>query len=451
MQDLRSFLDLVRQERPRELVEVKRLVSPKYVTTAILTKLEQAFRFPTLLFHKLEGSPFPTVTNVCGSKARLALALRCSVGELSRTYGVRCSQPVKPELLSDGPVHEHVLTGDEVDLRCFPQFIYHEDDAPQAYITAAIVVARDPETGLSNLSYHRLMIVDQSTTAIFMARGKHLDRIYRKYEAAGEAMPVAVFLGVHPVCSLGAVYTGGPEVEEYDIIGGLQQAPLALVQCVTNSLQVPAAAEFAIEGFIPPGVRVPEGPFGEFTGYSTGVGSCPVFKVRALTYRSRPIYQDIVSGHAEHLLLPVLAIEENLLAVSREAAPGTIAVRVPLPLTACVALEKTDDAQPRRIMNALLQDLYVKQVIVVDADVDPSDIRQVATAVALHVRADRDVSIHPITGTELDPAAEPNGGTTAKLGLDATRRLDTGRQVRKNRVPQHVLDSINVAELLATP
>ena len=88
MQDLRSFLDLVRQERPRELVEVKRLVSPKYVTTAILTKLEQAFRFPTLLFHKLEGSPFPTVTNVCGSKARLALALRCSVGELSTAVGM---------------------------------------------------------------------------------------------------------------------------------------------------------------------------------------------------------------------------------------------------------------------------------------------------------------------------------------------------------------------------
>src|SRR3984893_4633921 len=276
MQDLRTFLDLIRRERPHDVVDIGRTVNPRHETTAILTKLEQSSRSPILLFRSVAGSPFPVVTNVCGSIGRLALALGCTVGGLSRVYAARCAQPVKPEVKSEAAVQERVLTGKEVDLESFPHFVYHEDDASQAYITAAIVVARDPETGKSNLSFHRLMIIDRTTTAIFMARGKHLEKIYRKYEDSGEAMPIAAFLGVHPACSLGALYTGSADTEEYDIIGGLQQSPLALVNCVTNSLRVPAEAEFVLEGHVPPRARVNEGPFGEFTGYSTGSMSCPI-------------------------------------------------------------------------------------------------------------------------------------------------------------------------------
>jgi 2,5-furandicarboxylate decarboxylase 1 len=452
MHDLRTFLDTVRRERPRDIIYISRPVSSKYETAAILTKLEQSYRFPILFFHNVAGSPFPVVTNVCGSVARLALALGCSVGELSRVYAARCAQPIKPVITNTAPVQEHVLTGQEVNLESFPRFVYHEDDAPQPYITAAIVVARDPETGKSNLSFHRLMIVDRSTTAILMARGKHLDQIYRKYESASEPMPIAAFLGVHPACSLGALYTGSACTEEYDIIGGLGQSALSLAKCVTNSLHVPADAEFVLEGSVPPRTRVNEGPFGEFTGYSTGIMSCPMFKVQAVTSRQDPIFQDIVSGHSEHLLLPILGMEHHLLEAARTAVPTTVNVRVLVPLTAYVALEKKDDSQPQRVIEALLvSDIYVKQVIVVDADVDISDVRQVAIAVALHVRPDRDVYIHrPTLGTELDPSCESSDGTTAKLGIDATVPLVTTRRVVKNRVPKHLLDSINLSELLQT-
>jgi 2,5-furandicarboxylate decarboxylase 1 len=452
MQDLRTFLDLIRRERPHDVVDIGRTVNPRHETTAILTKLEQSSRSPILLFRCVAGSPFPVVTNVCGSIGRLALALGCTVGGLSRVYAARCAQPVKPEVKSEAAVQERVLTGKEVDLESFPHFVYHEDDASQAYITAAIVVARDPETGKSNLSFHRLMIIDRTTTAIFMARGKHLDQIYRKYECAGEPMPIAAFLGVHPACSLGAVYTGSADTEEYDIIGGLQQSPLALVNCLTNPLHVPADAEFVLEGLVPPQTRVDEGPFGEFTGYSTGTMLCPMFKVQAVTSRQDPIFQDIVSGHSEHLLLPILGMEHHLLEAARIAIPDTTNVRLLVPLTAFVALQKKDDSQPQRIIEALLEsDIYVKQVIVVDADVDISDLRQVATAVALHVRPDRDVYIHrPTLGTELDPACESADGTTAKLGIDATLPLGATRRVAKNRVPKHLLDSINLSEFLRT-
>ena len=450
MHDLRTFLEVIRRERPREIVEIGRRVNPVHETTAILTKLERSYRFPILFFQCVAGSRFPVVTNVCGSTARLALALACSVSELSRTYAVRCMHPVKPRVQSEAPVQERVFTGEEVNLEVFPHFIYHEDDAPQPYITAAIVVARDPETHKSNLSFHRLMIVDRNTTAIFMARGKHLDQIYQKYESADEPMPIAAFLGVHPACSLGALYTGSAGTEEYDIIGGLQQSPVALVNCVTNPLQVPVDAEFVLEGFVPPRSRVNEGPFGEFTGYSTGSMSCPVFKVQALTSRQDPIFQDIVSGHSEHLLLPILGMEHHLIEVACAVVPTTLSVRLVVPLTAFVTLEKQDDSEPERVIEALLaSDVYIKQVIVVDADVDISDLRQVATAVALHLRPDRDVYIHrAMLGTELDPSCESADGTTAKIGLDAT--LKTRGRVVKNRVPKQLLDSINLAEFLHT-
>jgi len=452
MHDLRTFLDTVRRERPRDIIDISRPVSPKHETAAILTKLEQSYRFPILFFHNVAGSPFPVVTNVCGSIARLALALGCSVGELSRVYATRCAQPIKPVITNTAPVQELVLTGQEVNLESFPRFVYHEDDASQPYITAAIVVARDPETAKSNLSFHRLMIVDRSTTAIFMARGKHLDQIYRKYESVSEPMPIAAFLGVYPACSLGALYTGSACTEEYDIIGGLRQSALSLAKCVTNSLHVPADAEFVLEGSVPPRTRVNEGPFGEFTGYSTGSMSCPLFKVQAVTSRQDPIFQDIVSGHSEHLLLPILGMEHHLLEAARTAVPTTVNVRLLVPLTAYVALEKKDDSQPQRVIEALWgSDIYAKQVIVVDADVDISDLRQVATAVALHVRPDRDVYINrPTLGTELDPSCESSDGTTAKLGIDATVPLASTRRVVKNRVPKHVLDSINLSELLQT-
>ena len=452
MYDLRTFLETVRREKPRDIVSIERTVNPRYETTAILTKLEQSFRFPILRFRSVAGSPFPVVTNVCGSTARLAMALNCTIGELPQVYAARCAQPVKPEIKPQAAAQELVFTGKDVDLHSFPQFIYHEGDAPQPYITAAIVVARDPETGKSNLSFHRLMIVDRATTAIFMAKGKHLEQIYRKYENAGEAMPIAAFLGVHPACSLGALYSGSADTEEYDIIGGLQQSPLALANCVTNSLQVPADAEFVLEGLVPPRGRVNEGPFGEFTGYSTGSTTCPMFKVQAITSRRDPIFQDIVSGHAEHLLLPVLGMEHHLLEVARAVVPSAVAVKILLPLTVFVSLRKEDDAQPPRLIEALLtSDIYAKQVVVVDSDVDISDLRQVATAVALNVRPDRDIHIFPPSlGTELDPSCESRDGLTAKYGLDATRAMKSPRSVVKNRVPQHVLDSINLSEFLQT-
>jgi 2,5-furandicarboxylate decarboxylase 1 len=450
MPDLRSFIETVRRERPQDILDVRRSVNPRYETAAIVTKLEQASRFPIVFFHDVAQSAFPVVSNICGTQARLALALGCSVRDLRVRYADACEQPLKPTVKGAGPVQDKVLTGKEIDLGALPRLVHHQNDTLQPYITAAIVVARDPESGRCNLSFHRLMVLNERTTTLFIARGKHLDRIYQKYESQSEAMPIAAFIGVHPACSLGALYTGAAEVDEYEIIGGLLQSPLPVVQCATIDLLVPAEAEFVLEGYVLPRTRVEEGPFGEFTGYATGKASCPMFIVNALTSRHDPIFQDIVSGHLEHMLLPLLGMEHHLLTVALSVVPTTTAVKIAVPLTVVAAIDKKHDSEPCRLVEALLaSDIYVKQVVVVDADVEVSDLRQVATAIAMHTRPDRGIFVRrQCLGTELDPSCDSEDRLITKIGIDATQPLNALRAVTRNKIPQEILDSIDLSDLL---
>jgi 2,5-furandicarboxylate decarboxylase 1 len=451
MSDLRTFLDQVRQARPSDLVEIEQEVDPRYETAAIVTKLEERQRSPILWFRHVKGCSLPLVTNVCGSMGRLALALGCTIEGVSRRYAEAAQQRIAPRPVDRAPCQEVVLRGEAVDLGMFPRLVYHADDADAPWITAAIVVARDPETLRTNLSYHRLMVAGPNRTGIYMEKGRHLDAIFHKYAGQGRPMPVAVFIGAHPAWSLGSLYAGSADVEEYDVIGGLMGEPLEVVPSTTHpDLPVPARAEIVLEGEVSPHDTIVEGPFGEFTGYGTGATRTPVLRVDAITHRQDPIVQDIVSGHMEHLVLSMPALEHRTLVEARRVAPGVTAVALVAPLTAIVALKKTDDEEPRRLIEALLEgDIYSKQVIVVDDDVKPSDLRGVLSAMALQTQADRSVIVlADRQGTPLDPSCPSADGRTAKLGIDATRPHASRRPVTRNRIPQDVLDRIDLKSLL---
>jgi UbiD family decarboxylase len=445
--DLRGFLEQVRRARPADVLVVDREVDPRHETAAIVVKLEQRQRSPVIVFERVRGTSLAVVTNVCGAQGRLALALGCGLREIATRYAAGAEQPIAPVVVDDAPVHEVVVRGDAVDLGALPPLVYHAGDASEPYITAAIVAARDPEDGRINLSYHRLMITGRASTAIYMEKGRHLDGMFARYEAAGRAMPVAVFVGAHPAWSLGALYSG--PLSEYDVIGGLAGAPLPVARCLTNDLVVPARAELVLEGEVAPGERVREGPFGEFTGWGTGTTQSPVLHVRALTHRAQPLYQDVVSGHLEHLMLSLPALELRALRDARAVVPAVTRVSLPAPLTLVVAMRKRDDAEPQRVLAALLHgDIYTKQVIVVDDDVDPTDLRAVLAAAALHAQADRSLVVaRGRQGTPLDPSSAEDG-TTAKWGLDATRPLAPLRAAVKNAIPQDVLDRVDLDALL---
>ncbi len=266
-QDLRSYLDLIKQDQPEDFLAVSREVDPAFEITAITVKLEQeAKRRPIILFEKVKGTKFPVLTNLHAGRSRLATAIHAKPEEMQRAYLRAMEKPVPPKVVSKAPVKEVVLTDDKIDLHKLPQIVHHQEDAGP-YITAAISFAKDPNNETWNCAYNRLMIKSRDTTSIHLTLAKHLWEFQRAAEGQGKPLPVAFAIGVHPAIALGCLAIGSIDEDERAIMGALLGEPLELIKCETCDLLVPAQAEMILEGEILPHERTPEGPFGEFTGH----------------------------------------------------------------------------------------------------------------------------------------------------------------------------------------
>ena len=441
MADLRAYLHQLEAEGPDEWVRVEKQVSLEHEVTALLFELEERGRFPAVYFENVEGSSIPIVTNLHATRRRLALALGVSESGLVEAYRSRQASPVVPVMVGDGPVQAIVAKGADVDLGRLP-LPTHFNISTAPYITAGIVVARDPLSGVRNLSFNRGMLVDPRRLTMHLAPGMQLNRCFRAAEEQDKPLEIAIIIGVHPAFAVGALALAPFDVDEYDVIGGMMQAPVPLVRCETVDLEVPASAEIVLEGKLLPHLREDEGPFGEFSGHSVGVAKHHVVELSGMMHRENPIYQDIFTGHSEQRLMGSIPREAALFRAVQAVAPGTRAVH--MPVSGCcrfhcyIALDKRGPGEVRQaIMAAFAADLYLKHVIVVDSDIDVYNERDVLWAVANRVQAHRDLLIIPnCQGSEIDPSAEP-GGITTKMAIDATKksadfpkRLDVPKEVR---------------------
>jgi 2,5-furandicarboxylate decarboxylase 1 len=446
-QDLRSYLDLIKQSRPEDFLVISREVDPAFEITAITVKLEQeAKRRPILLFEKVKGTKFPVLTNLHAGRSRLAAAINAKPEEMQRVYLRAMEKPIPPKLVSKAPVKEAILTGDKIDLYKLPQILHHQEDAG-AYITAAISFAKDPNSDTWNCAYNRLMIKGRDTTSIHLTLAKHLWEFQRAAEAQGNPLPVAFAIGVHPAIALGCLAIGSIDEDERAIMGGLLGEPLELVKCETSDVLVPAHAEMIIEGEILPDERTAEGPFGEFTGYSLGERQREVLKVRAITHRRDAIFQDITVGHLDHLMLSTTPIEANLYRAVRAMVPTVKAIRVPAPFTCYVSIEQRISGQAKNAILAVLgADLYMKRVVVVDHDVDIFNDRQVNWAIATRCQPDRDIAIiSNARGSDLDPSTREDG-YTSKWGVDATAKPSLAAYTPRHQIPKEVWQRINLKD-----
>ena len=445
-QDLRSYLELV--ESKDELVRISHPVDPLHEVSALVAKLaRERRRRPVLLLENVKGSAFPVVTNLHAGRRRMALAMNAEPRELQRAFLKAMERPVAPVVVDTGPVKEVVQTGGDVDLLALPQIVHHAADAGP-YITAAISFARDPEDGTWNCAYNRLMIMGRDRTSIHITASKHLWEFYQKAEARGEALPVAFAVGVHPAIGLGALAIGSIDEDERAIMGGILGEPLELVRCETSDLLVPAHAEMVLEGEILPGERTPEGPFSEFTGYSLGQRQREVVRYNAVTMRQGALFHDIAVAQVDHLLLSTIPMEANLYRAVRAIVPSVKAVRVPAPYSCYVAIEQRVAGQAKNAILAVLgADMYIKRVVVVDHDVNIFDDREVAWALGTRCQADRDITVISNTrGSDLDPSTDSDG-YTAKWGVDATAKPSLAEYTPRNRIPQEVVDRIDLDAL----
>jgi 2,5-furandicarboxylate decarboxylase 1 len=392
----------------------------------------------------------PVVVNAQVSRRLMALALECDPRDLARKFAARQAQTLTPVEIDKAPVHEIICLGDDVDLEQVPM-LTHYDVNVAPYITAGIVAAADPDSGVRNTSYNRLMMAGKRELRIFMAIGRHLWTLHNKLEQRKQPLPVAIIIGVHPLFSLGAqAFTPSTE-DEYAVIGGMMDEPLRVVRAKTVPILVPADAEMIIEGFILPDVRRIEGPFGEFTGHAVPADNRPVIEVTAITHRRGYIFQDIHAGYTEHKLMGAVPREAALLKAVRQTVPTVKDVCMPVSGTcrfhAYISIAKRAPGHAKNaICAAFAADMLLKHVVIVDDDIDVFDEERVLWAVANRFQADRGlVVIANAQGSELDPSAAA-GGINAKMGLDATKPL-TGFPPEL-RIPEDVMKRIRLEDYL---
>lgn len=438
MTSLRTFLNEVPEE---EFLRVREPVKLDYIPTAMVLELEKQKRFPILYLENPDGFDIPVVSNLFADRRRIARIAGVETEQFNQAWMEAEEHPVPPIIVPSGPVQEVVRLGEQVDVTGLPISRHFEQDAGR-YVGSGILVCKDPDIGVRNLSYQRLQIKGPNRFgASLHSRGHIWDHLMRS-EARGKNLEVAVVIGAHPAIYLAAAAKVAMEVDEYDIAGALLGKPLELVKCQTIDIEVPAEAEIVLEGELLANVHEEEGPFGEYTGYSTSRSTKNVFIVKAITHRKKPIYLDIIPGYSnEHLLLGRVAKEAHVFNRLKEVVPNLKALNYPKSGThfhAYISLKKSEEGQARHALMLLFGlDPYVKFAVAVDDDVDIFNEEEVLWSIATRFQADQDLFIVPkVLTNRLDPSSID--GMSAKLGIDATAPLNW--DVERTSLPHEVVE-----------
>ena len=463
--DLRDFIEKL--EKMGELKRIKIPVDPNLEITEIADRTLRA-EGPALLFENVKGSEYPLLANLFGTPKRVALGMGESEVSALREVGkllAYLKEPEPPKGLKDAwnkaPIFKQVLNmspkvvskadcqqiiieKDDVDLGKIPvQTCWPGDAGP--LITWALVVTKGPSKERQNLGIYRQQVIGKNRVIMrwLAHRGGALD--FRDWQQShpGEPFPIAVALGADPATILGAVTPVPDSLSEYGFAGLLRGSKTEVVKCKTNDLQVPASAEFVLEGYIYPDDMAPEGPFGDHTGYYNEVDNFPVFTIEKITHRKNPIYHSTYTGRPpdEPAVLGV-ALNEVFVPILQKQFPEIIDFYLPPEgcsyRLAVVSIRKQYAGHAKRIMlgvwSFLRQFMYTKFVIVVDDDINIRDWKDVIWAMTTRMDPGRDTTVIDNTPIDYLDFASPVSGLGSKMGFDATNKWP-GESTREWGVP----------------
>ncbi len=448
--DLREWIRVL--DEAGELRRVREPVDPYLEIAAIVDRVsKEADGAPNvaLLFEDVKGHDVPVFVNAFGSERRMALSLgvdhvedhAARLRELLDTAppeGLMDKLRLLPKLaeaarwgpkrVGSAPCQEVVHEGDDVDLGQLPVLTTWPGDAGP-FITFPLCVTRDPETGRRNLGTYRLQVFSRNETGFHTHLHKDARRHLGKAAARGEEVPVAVVVGADPATCFASVVPAPPDVDELLVAGFLRGRGVPLVPCRTVPLEVPATAEYVLEGWVDPNELRREGPFGDHTGFYSLADDYPVFRVSCITHRRDPIYHTTLVGRPpQEDCWMTWGIERLLLPVLQKAFPEVLDYRMPFEGVAhnlmLVKIRKQYPGHARKVMNGLWglgQAMFTKVIVVVDEDVDVHDDAEVAWKVLNHIDPQRDLEFTLGPVETLDHASrEPCYGS--KVGVDATRK-----------------------------
>jgi 2,5-furandicarboxylate decarboxylase 1 len=438
-EDLRGFL--AHLESQGQLVRVKDEVDVKYEIAAGMRKTSD-IEGPALLFENIKGYPgWRVLGGLFATRKLVALGLGVPQNQMLERYLTLEDQRIPPELVSTGPVKEIKWTGSQIDLSKIP-IVTHASRDCGPYVTIGVQVGKDTDSGVRNLSIHRMLLLGKDRLSLWAPADHHLGRMVLKAEEKGRGLEVATAVGVDPAIVVASQSKVPYGIDEFHVAGGLRGAPVKLIKCETIDVEVPAFAEVVIEGVTVPGERVADGPYGEYPGCYSEAKQAPVVKVTAITMRHNPIWQTALTGMPvteNHTLIEY----GNAAVVYREVkkiVPEVKAINLTPGGTfrhhVVVSIKKRAENEGRNVILGLLSlGIGLKQVIVVDDDIDPFDPMQVDWALATRMQADKDVIIIPrIACSTLDPSV-PEPRVTAGLGIDATAPMKDRWRFEKVEIP----------------
>lgn len=411
-------------EKTKRLVRTKKGVPLKYTLAAIAKQLdgEKAVLFPNPDHH-----PIAVVSGIVSKRDWIAETMGISNNMLLKHFREAVLNPIPWREIQKAPCQE-IIIGENIDINSILPIPTHNEHDSGAYITAGLVIARNPQSGEQNVSINRLQINGPDTLRILILP-RDLNKFFEMAEDRDQYLPVAISIGSDPMSLLASQAILPLNTDELGVAGGLLKNPLDVVKCTTNDVRVPASSEIIIEGRLLPKVRESEGPFGEFPQYYGAAGKRQVIKIDAITHREDPIYHTIVPAAMEHLLLGAIPREASILTALQRQFSNVIDVHLSRGGVcryhlAVKVKKRLEGEQKNIIFGAFASHADIKLVTVVDEDVDVHDSTSVEWAIATRFQASSDtIIVGGALGSKLDPSGRD--GLVDKMGLDATKPLES--------------------------
>ena len=407
---MREFLDRLDEEP----VIIEDEVSTRFEAAGILRRHPR----DVVILRNVRESDIPVISGLCNTREKIALSLNCQVNEITQRIVHAMENPTPIRTVRDLEGY----SSEDADLSRLPVLTHYQRDGGP-YITAGVIFARDPETGIRNASIHRMMVISSDRMAVRIVP-RHLYTYHQRAEEMGEDLEIAVAIGMDPATLLATTTSIPIDADEMEVANTFHDGKLELVRCSGVGLEVPPA-EIILEGRILCGERESEGPFVDLTDTYDVVREEPVIALDRMHIKEDAMYHAILPAGFEHRLLQGLPQEPRIYRAAKNTVPTVRNVVLTEGgccwLHAAISIKKQSQGDGKNvIMAALAAHPSLKHVVVVDDDIDVFDPEEIEYAVATRVKGDDDILIVPgARGSSLDPAALPDG-TTTKVGVDAT-------------------------------
>jgi len=415
---MREFLKTL--ENDFNIITIDEQVSTKYEVSKILKEHNNE----VVIFNNIKESDMGIISGICNTREKIARSISSTVPEIISRIIQATENPTKIEKIES--TEKSFKTSMKADLTKLPvPTFYKKDGGP--YLTAGVIIAKDPETGVRNASIHRMLVKGKDRLGVRIVP-RNLYTYYKKAEELDEPLEIAIAIGMNPATLLASCTSIPITADELEVANSFHNGEMKLIKCDTVDLEVPDC-EILLEGQIIPHERDSEGPFVDLTDTYDVIRQEPVISIGKMHCKDKPLYHAIMPAGNEHKLLQGLPQEPRIYRAVQNTVPTVKNVVLTEGgccwLHAAISIQKQTPGDGKNvIMAALAAHPSLKHCVVVDEDIDIFNGDDIEYAIATRVKGDEDILIVPgARGSSLDPRATPDG-TTTKVGVDATKLLN---------------------------